>query len=167
MTKSNNGAIADDGDELAQAVPLVPDAASNATTGVSADSLQIPLRFVDVVMVLPSTHPVVILEELSEPWRELRIPIGSPEGIAIAYAARKIDTPRPLTHVLFTSALESCGATLEVLRITGVKDNAFEAEIVLSGPTGIRTLACRPSDGIALALRQRLEVPISANSSAR
>jgi bifunctional DNase/RNase len=39
----------------------------------------------------------------------------------------------------------------------------FTAEIVVSGPTGSSTLDCRPSDAIALALRQRLPVPIMAD----
>jgi bifunctional DNase/RNase len=165
MTSELNDAIDEHSED--REAPLQP--ASDAETDESLEAYpsdsQIPVRFVDVVMVLPSTHPVIILEELSAPWRELRIPIGSPEGIAIAYAARKIDTPRPLTHELFTSTLEAYGVTLEVVRITEADNNAYAAEISFSGPAGVRSLACRPSDGIALALRQRLEVPITAAES--
>lgn len=118
------------------------------------------LRFVDVVVVLPSTNPVVVLEEVAPPCRVLRIPIGTPEGVAIAYAAKGIATPKPLTHELFMSVLVSFGVTVDYLRITGVRQNAFTAELVVSGPKGSRTLPCRPSDGIALALRQRLGAPI-------
>jgi hypothetical protein len=39
----------------------------------------------------------------------------------------------------------------------------FTAELVVSGPAGQRTLDCRPSDAIALALRQRIPVPIMAD----
>ena len=118
------------------------------------------MRFVDVVMVLPSTNAIVILEEVSYPCRLLRIPIGTPEGVAIGYAARGIATPKPLTHDLFTSVLEAFNLTLDYVRITGVRLNAFSAELVVSGAKGSRTLPCRPSDGIALALRQRLGAPI-------
>ncbi len=38
------------------------------------------------------------------------------------------------------------------------------AEVVLSGPQGQLTLECRPSDGIALALRQPLPVPITVTT---
>jgi len=121
------------------------------------------MMFVDIVLVLPSTHPVVVLQESDLPYRELRIPIGGPEGIAIGYAARQVATPRPLTHELMTQLLEKFSLTLDVVRITGLTGGMFTAEIVVSGPSGSRTIDCRPSDAVALALRQRLPVPIMAD----
>jgi hypothetical protein len=116
--------------------------------------------FVDVVLLLPATHPVVVLQEADAPFRELRIPVGGAEGIAISYAARGLATPRPLTHELFTHVLEEFGMTLDVVRITEVRGTAFTAEIVISGRLGMRLIDCRPSDAIALALRHGLPVPI-------
>jgi hypothetical protein len=121
------------------------------------------MLFVDVVLMLPATHPVVVLQEADAPFRELRIPVGGAEGIAIAYAARGVATPRPLTHEIFAKLLEEFAMTLDVVRITEVRGNAFSAEIVVSGPLGARLIDCRPSDAIALALRQRLPVPIMAS----
>ncbi len=121
-----------------------------------------PLRFVDVAVPLPSTNPVVVLQEVDPPGRLLRIPIGLPEGVAIAYAARELVTPRPLTHELMTNVLEAFGLVLEVVRITEVHGAAYVGEVVVSGPGTTRTFSCRPSDGIALALRQRLFVPVVA-----
>jgi bifunctional DNase/RNase len=122
------------------------------------------LIFVDVLIVLPSANPVVVLQETESPYRELRIPIGGPEGIAIGYAARRIATPRPLTHELMSMVLRDFDLTLEVVRITGSSGGSFTAEIVVSGASGSRTIDCRPSDAIALALRQRLPVPIMASA---
>lgn len=121
------------------------------------------MLFVDVVLVLPSTHPVVVLQEADFPYRELRIPIGGPEGIAIGYASRRLATPRPLTHEFMTRMMESFGLTLDVVQITGLQGGMFTADITVSGPTGQRVLDCRPSDGIALALRQTIPVPIMAD----
>ena len=121
------------------------------------------MLFVDIVLVLPSTHPVVVLQEADLPYRELRIPIGGPEGIAIGYAARQVATPRPLTHELMTQLFERFNLSLDVVRITGLTGGMFTAELVVSGPAGQRTLDCRPSDAIALALRQRIPVPIMAD----
>jgi bifunctional DNase/RNase len=120
------------------------------------------LLFVDVVLVLPSTNPVVVLQEADPPYRELRIPIGGAEGVAIAYAARQVRTPRPLTHELMARMLESFSLSLDVVRITESSGRTFRAEIVVSGPSGTRSIDCRPSDAVALALRQRLPVPIVA-----
>ncbi len=121
-----------------------------------------PLEFVDVVLALPSPNPVVILRETDYPGRQLHIPVGMAEGQAIAYAARGIATPKPLTHELFVDALAALGASVDVVRITNVVGNAFWAEIVLSSPSGVSTLHCRPSDGICLALRSPMAVPITA-----
>ncbi|MGD1012217.1 MAG: bifunctional nuclease family protein [Acidimicrobiales bacterium] len=123
------------------------------------------LVFVDVVLLLPATHPVVVLQEAEPPFRELRIPIGGAEGIAIGYAARGLETPRPLTHELFTRVLETFQLTLDAVRITEVQGTAFSAEMVLSGPDGSQAIDCRPSDAIALALRQKAPVPIMARAS--
>lgn len=120
------------------------------------------MLFVEVALMLPATHPVVVLQEADSPFRELRIPVGGAEGIAIAYGARGIETPRPLTHELFTHVLEEFAMTLESVTITEVHGTSFNAEIVISGPLGSRTIDCRPSDAVALALRQRLPVPIMA-----
>ncbi len=120
------------------------------------------LEYVDVVLELPSTHPVVVLRELSWPFRELRIPVGGPEGVALAYAAKAIPTPKPLTHQLFVETLEAFALTIDVVRLTEVRGSSFFAEIVVSGASGSRVLSCRPSDALALALRAALPVPIVA-----
>ncbi len=120
------------------------------------------VSFTRVELDLPSTNPTIVLQELDLPFRELRITIGSAEGIAIAYAAKGIETPRPLTHELFAKVLETFGLSLDVARITAVRGSSFSAELVISGPNGSRVIACRPSDAVALVLRQRLMVPIMA-----
>jgi len=127
--------------------------------GTAPDAMS-QMIFVDVVLVLPATHPVVVLQEADAPFRELRIPVGGAEGIAISYAGRGLETPRPLTHELFARVLEEFGMTLDVVRITEVRGTAFTAEMVISGRLGTRVVDCRPSDAIALALRHRLPVPI-------
>ena len=76
---------------------------------------------------------------------------------------RRIPTPRPLTHEFMTRMMESFGLTLDVVQITGLQGGMFTADITVSGPTGQRVLDCRPSDGIALALRQTIPVPIMAD----
>lgn len=125
----------------------------------------VPVRVLEVEMVLPRTTPVLILEEIEWPNRSLRIPIGLSEGTAIAYALSGIMTPKPLTHELFAEALKALGAQLETARITAAIGSAYYAEVVLSGPTGLLSLACRPSDAVALALRQQIAAPITVSEA--
>ncbi len=120
------------------------------------------MLFVDVALVLPSTHPVVILQEAEMPYRELRIPVGGAEGVAIGYAARQVATPRPLTHELISKLLDAFDLSLDAVHITSVEGANFLAELVVSGHSGVRSIDCRPSDGIALALRRQIPVPIMA-----
>ncbi|MGO9963800.1 MAG: bifunctional nuclease family protein [Acidimicrobiales bacterium] len=140
--------------------PDEPAADADQELAAGAPAAMSQMIFVDVVLVLPATHPVVVLQEADAPFRELRIPVGGAEGIAISYAGRGLETPRPLTHELFARVLEEFGMILDVVRITEVRGTAFTAEMVLSGQLGTRVIDCRPSDAIALALRHRLPVPI-------
>ena len=55
---------------------------------------------------------------------------------------------------------ERFGLQVDAVRITGVNGPVFHAEVALSGPSGSHTVECRPSDALALALRQPLPVPI-------
>lgn len=116
--------------------------------------------FVDVALVLPSTHPVVVLQEADFPYRELRIPVGGAEGVAISYAARRVATPRPLTHEMISDLLDTFSLMLDAVRIRGFHGSNLLAELVVSGASGVRTIDCRPSDAIALCLRRTLPVPI-------
>ena len=121
----------------------------------------IPVEVIDVELTLPSTHPIVVLAEIDRPNRHLRIPVGVAEGSAIAYALRAIPTPRPLTHEFATRVFESVDVTLETVRITEVVGNVYVAEAVFSSAKGLRTIVCRPSDGICFALRQTVPAPIA------
>jgi uncharacterized protein len=144
-------------DENASVAEEVPDPAPDP----EPPARFIPVAFIDVELTLPSTHPVVILEEIDAPHRQLRIPIGIAEGSAIAYAYRAIPTPRPLTHEFATNVFDAYDIILETVRITEAVGNAYRAEAVFSSPTGQRTIPCRPSDGICFAFRQRLMPPIA------
>ncbi|GEM_PF-6347144 len=118
------------------------------------------VELVDVVVDLPSVHPTVILRERDEPWRELWFPVGQAEGVALAMAWRRVASPRPLTHELFTDVLGRLGARLEVLRITGREGSTYLGELVLVKDGSREVVPCRPSDGLTLALRQPLPVPV-------
>jgi uncharacterized protein len=113
-----------------------------------------------VEMQLPGSHPEVVLAETVHPWRRLRMPVGLPEGNAIAYALHGIRVARPLTHDLMTELLERHKVEVAALRLTARHNGVFFAELETMGPGGRAVVPCRPSDGIALILRQRMDVPV-------
>jgi hypothetical protein len=113
-----------------------------------------------VRMDMPGEYPEVLVHEAVSPWRELAIPVGMAEGNAIAYAWRGIPTPRPLTHALFAEVLERHEVQLEAVRITARRGRSFFAELDTAGPRGRQVISCRPSDALAMVLRQRLPTPV-------
>jgi uncharacterized protein len=157
--------LADEHDESIQpAAEALSDPEPEPEEAAFSPTPYVPMEYVDVVMALPAANPTLVLREIAGLHRELHIPIALADGVAIAYAAEQIETPRPLTHELITNVLDAFGLTLETVRITQVVGSSFSAELVLTGQAGMKVLECRVSDGVCLALRQRLPVPVTADS---
>ncbi len=124
------------------------------------------VRVVSVEVALPDQFPTVILEDdetfddVEAPRERVAFRIGTAEGVALAHALAGTSAPRPLTHDLFARALERYGVEILAVRLTGRVGPTYLAELELFGPAGREVLSCRPSDGICLALRQRLPAPV-------
>ncbi len=114
----------------------------------------------DVQLELPSAHPELSLCETEMPFRSLVIPIGLPDGVALAYALRGVETPRPLTHELFAQVLQEVSVDLVAVRLVGRIRGLYFGELDLMAARGWSVVSCRPSDGITLALRQRVAAPV-------
>jgi hypothetical protein len=126
------------------------------------EALVIPMSLVGVRVEVPTNQPIVLLRE-NDGQRYLPIYIGSPEATAIVYALQGMETPRPMTHDLFTTVLEETGARLSQVVITEMRDSTFFAEIELTRDDGTTRISSRPSDAIALAVRSGVPVPIFAD----
>jgi hypothetical protein len=107
------------------------------------------------------THdPVVILKDL-EGKRYLPILIGPFEATAIALALEGTVVPRPLSHDLMRTLLESLSAKLEQIVIHDIKDSTFFAKLIIRTNGEVQEIDARPSDGIALALRMHAPIFVS------
>eukprot|EP00884_Botryococcus_braunii_P004311 jgi/Botrbrau1/13881/Bobra.0056s0112.2 len=83
------------------------------------------------------------------------ITIGLPEALAILYSSMP-DSRRPGTVGTWANTLQAVGVTVERILITRLVGTTYYARIVLAGPAGLhRSVDARPSDCIALALRQK------------
>ena len=112
----------------------------------------VELELVGVRVEMPSNTPVMVLRELDGRHRSLSIFIGSPEATAIAFAVEGVEMPRPLTHDLFCSVLDSLGAELERVVVTSLQGTTYHAELHLDDGGQPLRLSCRPSDAVALAV---------------
>ncbi len=102
---------------------------------------------------------VVILKEKASD-RYLPIWIGPAEADAIAVKLQDVTVPRPLTHDLLRSVIDTLGATINSIIVSELKNDTFYAKIVLSVDGGQMEVDSRPSDALALAVRAG--VPIYA-----
>lgn len=110
-----------------------------------------------------SGAPMVFLRGKQDK-RELAMFIGPFEAQAIALPLQGIRPPRPYTHDLMLDALHRLKAKVKRVVVTALRENTYFATVVLDVQGQEIVLDSRPSDAIALALRE--EVPILAAEAA-
>lgn len=113
----------------------------------------IRLNLVSVGMVEGTASALLVLRA-PERRRLLVMEIGMLEGRAIALEAEGVRAPRPLTHDLLSSVIETLGAEVAEVQIHTVREKTFYAYLVLTRAEGDSVAVdARPSDAVALALR--------------
>lgn len=113
-------------------------------------------RTVDVlgVHLEPMTgESIVLLGERNEVTHVLPIFIGATEARSIVVALAGLEVPRPNTHDLMIEVMSVSGTAVSGVIVTDLVDGTFHAELDVATPSGQERVACRPSDGIALAVR--------------
>ncbi len=105
---------------------------------------------------------VVILKEKMAK-RYLPIWIGPAEADAIAVKLQGVTVPRPLTHDLLSSVIDSLGAAIESIIVSDLKSDTFYAKIILNVDGKQLEIDSRPSDALALAVRT--DAPIFAEEA--
>jgi len=95
--------------------------------------------------------PVVILDAGER--GSIPIYIGLWEALAIHNQLQHIVVPRPLTHDLIQDILEQFGITVTRLQIDAIEDGIYYAQLHLKNSGYDGAIDCRPSDGIAIAMR--------------
>ncbi|MDD1695051.1 MAG: bifunctional nuclease family protein [Methanoregula sp.] len=108
-----------------------------------------------------ATVPLVVLSDSN--GRLLPIFIGIWEAVSINSARNKEVLPRPFTHDLFLDLCGKFSITLRFLQVDSIEDGVYYAQLVFVNNKHEEFLDCRPSDGIALALRG--DVPIFVEES--
>jgi bifunctional DNase/RNase len=101
---------------------------------------------------LASKQPIVLLRT-TDGNTFLPIWIGHPEAAAILMKLQESDPPRPLTHDLACSIIDSLDAELIRVTVTELRENTFYARLTLRRDGTEVEIDSRTSDAIALALR--------------
>jgi bifunctional DNase/RNase len=104
---------------------------------------------------------VILKEKVSD--RYLPIWIGPAEADAIAVKLQGVAVPRPLTHDLLSSVIDTLGASVNSIIVNDLKNDTFFARVVLDVDGKQVEVDSRPSDALALAVRTG--VPIYAEET--
>lgn len=101
---------------------------------------------------------IIVLKE-RDGDRQFPIVIGFLEASSIKMELSGIEAPRPMTHDLLVETITALGSKLDRLIIDKLVNNTFHAKLELKSKNGRKKLIdCRPSDGVALAVRTNCDI---------
>jgi uncharacterized protein len=107
-------------------------------------------------------HAIVLREKGGV--RQIPILIGYVEATSIQMRITGIEYPRPLTHDLLVSVIESLDAAVQSVLIDDLKDGTYFAKLQVKNKQGQTILVdCRPSDGVAVAVRLKTPIFVEEN----
>jgi uncharacterized protein len=106
---------------------------------------------------LVGKQPIVLLRT-AEGRTFLPIWIGHSEAAAIVMRLNGQEPPRPLTHDLALSIIESLDAEVDRVTVTELKESTFYARITLVRNGSELEIDSRTSDAIAIALRADVKI---------
>lgn len=100
-------------------------------------------------------QPVLILQPIEGLYQDRLLPIwiGHAEASAIVLALEDGEPPRPMTHDLLRSVIDTLDAFVDRVEVTRVDEGTFYAAVVLRAEDRAVAIDARPSDSIALAVR--------------
>ncbi len=114
---------------------------------------------VQSVMTDPKTETQIVLLRSQKNQNEiLPIWVGAVEGSAIQFALEGVAPPRPMTHDLLKSMMDHMAIRLQKIIITEIRNNTYYAMAYIEVKGKTLTVDTRPSDAIALAIRNHAPI---------
>jgi bifunctional DNase/RNase len=105
-------------------------------------------------------HQTILLKEVDGD-RVFPIIIGIYEATSIERRVKKMPSPRPLTHDLIATIIESLGGELQDIYINELKEHTYHARLRIRQAGELIEIDSRPSDAIALAVTANLPIYVS------
>ena len=115
------------------------------------------------IRVSPMNYQRVVFLKEKDADRFLPIWIGPAEADAIAVKLQDLSVPRPLTHDLLRTIIDTLGGSVQHILVSDLQNDTFYAKIAIQTNGSTTDIDCRPSDAVALAVRA--QVPIYADES--
>jgi bifunctional DNase/RNase len=111
--------------------------------------MEVEVELSRIIINEASDQQIIVLKERGG-TRGFPIVIGIVEIFAIDRRLKGIKPPRPMTHDLLASVIESLGARVDRIVIDDLRNHTFFAKIHLSLNGRTIQVDSRPSDAIAL-----------------
>jgi bifunctional DNase/RNase len=105
-------------------------------------------------------HQMIWLKEVDGD-RVFPIVIGIFEATSIDRRVKKLHSPRPLTHDLIASVVDSLGAELQDIYINELRDHTYFAKLRIRQNGELVEIDSRPSDAIALAVTANVPIYVA------
>ncbi|MBF0486495.1 MAG: bifunctional nuclease family protein [Candidatus Omnitrophica bacterium] len=106
------------------------------------------------IIIDEKNHDQAVVLKEKDGARQIPIMIGFVEATGIQMKIGGVEPPRPLTHDLLVELLKSLDVEVQYVLIDDLVDGTYFAKIHLkTSQNEIIILDCRPSDGIAIAIR--------------
>ena len=127
-----------------------------------AEPKMVEMLLARIVMREDSAQQFIFLTERGGA-RGFPIVIGAAEAAEIHRVVTSAESPRPLTHQLAHSILQSLDADLVRCDIVDLRQNTFFAQLILRRRSNseVAVVDARPSDAIALALRAKAIIRVA------
>ncbi len=125
----------------------------------------IPVTIQTLIVSSTPTPSIIVLQPDEDAYavgkyRIVPIWIGVNEATQMGIALEKAKFSRPMTHDLFLDALTNLDAQVDHVVISDVKGSTFFARLTLRQQGRLIDLDARPSDALALAVRQKAPIYI-------
>ena len=110
---------------------------------------------IESIRVSPMNYQRVVILKEKDSDRYLPIWIGPSEADAIAVKLQDLNVPRPLTHDLLGTIIDTLGGEVKHILVNDLENDTFYAKIVIEVDGNTQEIDSRPSDAIALAVRTK------------
>ncbi len=111
---------------------------------------------IDSIRVSPMNYQRVVILKEKDSDRYLPIWIGPAEADAIAVKLQDLSVPRPLTHDLLCTVIDTLGGSVKHILVSELRNDTFYAKITIETNGTSQDIDCRPSDAVALAVRTQV-----------
>jgi hypothetical protein len=116
---------------------------------------------IDSIRVSPMNYQRVVILKEKEADRYLPIWIGPAEADAIAVKLQDLAVPRPLTHDLLRTIIDTLGGAVNHILVSDLHNDTFYAKILIRVNGDLKEIDSRPSDALALAVRSQVPIYVA------